>query len=299
MKKKEQLRAIRNLSSTDYINLFLANSWQGSHMNLAAIQAYDYKTICERMKVPTTIFRPEYNYALLLEDGNITMQLGTETKRVYAPAALFVGAGLIISLKAVSENVAGTLVVLENESLNSIFTETELLKILQMPPIVPLIQADNEIINSIGRLILKEYSSSEYEPPVLIALVQALLYKLVKHSGIDDLRTKNHLIAIQFKALVYKNFAIKKNISFYTAALNVSENYLNRCTQLIFGKSAKRFILDVAILQSQLLLQDMHKSIADVAFELNFEDASYFSRLFRKITGVTPSVYKKQIYPDI
>ncbi|MEN0052323.1 MAG: AraC family transcriptional regulator [Mucilaginibacter sp.] len=298
MQKKEQLRAIKNLSSSDYVNLFLANSWQGLQFNLTEVQAYDYNQVCERMKVPTTIFRPNYNYALLLEDGNITMQMGTETKRVYAPAAFFISAGQIISVQAVSENIAGTLVVLENESLNRIFSEMELLKILQIPPMIPLSQVDNDIVNGIARMILREYNSPKYELQVLIALVQALLYKLVKHSGINDLRTKNHLIAIQFKELVYKNFASKKNISFYTSTLEVSENYLNRCTQQIFGKSAKRFVLEVAILQSQLLLQDLHKSVTEVAYELNFEDASYFSRLFRKITGLTPSAYKHQIFPD-
>ena len=147
-------------------------------------------------------------------------------------------------------------------------------------------------------MILKEYNADKYELPVLIALVQALLFKLIKYSDINELRSKSHLIAIRFKELVYKNFATQKNVSFYTSALNVSENYLNRCTQLNFGKSAKRFILEVAILRSQLLLQDMRKGVTEVAFELNFEDASYFSRLFRKITGLTPSDYKQQLFPE-
>jgi AraC family transcriptional activator of pobA len=298
MQKKDQTRPIKNLSTSDYVNLFLANSWSDLQFNFTEVQAYDYRLVCERMKVPTTIFRPDYNYALLLEDGNITMQLGTETKRIYAPAAFFISAGQIVSVQAKSENVSGTLVILENESLNRIFSEMDLLKILQIPPVVPLSQVDNDIVNGIGRLLLNEYTSAKCELQVLIALVQALLHKLIRHSGVNELRSKNHLIAIQFKELVYKNFATKKNISFYTNTLNVSENYLNRCTQLIFGKSAKRFILEVAILQSQLLLQDMHKGVADVAFELNFEDASYFSRLFRKITGLTPSAYKRQIFPD-
>ncbi|WP_197053475.1 helix-turn-helix domain-containing protein [Sphingobacterium sp. T2] len=72
----------------------------------------------------------------------------------------------------------------------------------------------------------------------------------------------------------------------------MSTNYLNRCVSSVFKKSAKQIILDVAIMHSQLLLSETNKTIATIAYELDFEDPSYFARLFKKVVGLTPSEYR-------
>ena len=61
----------------------------------------------------------------------------------------------------------------------------------------------------------------------------------------------------------------------------------------------KEWINKVNILQSQLLLQDLTKSISEIAFELNYGDPSYFGRLFKKIAGVTPSEYRTAFMQDL
>ena len=74
-----------------------------------------------------------------------------------------------------------------------------------------------------------------------------------------------------------------------------TENYLNRCTKLIFNKPPKVLLIEIIIQQSQLLLQDKSKEVAEIAYELNFNDPSYFGRLFKKVTGGTPSEYRNTI----
>ena len=82
-----------------------------------------------------------------------------------------------------------------------------------------------------------------------------------------------------FKELVYKNYLEHKSVLFYADALSVSENYLHRCIKETIGEGPKEWINKVNILQSQLLLQDLTKSISEIAFELNYGDPSYFGRL--------------------
>ena len=45
------------------------------------------------------------------------------------------------------------------------------------------------------------------------------------------------------------------------------------------------------ILESSRLLQDPNSNITDVAYAVGFNDASYFSRTFRRYIGMTPSNY--------
>ncbi|MGO3807474.1 MAG: helix-turn-helix transcriptional regulator, partial [Sphingobacterium sp.] len=61
----------------------------------------------------------------------------------------------------------------------------------------------------------------------------------------------------------------------------------------VFKKPSKEIILEIAIIHSQLLLLETDKSIASIAYELEFSDPSYFARLFKKIAGISPSEYRK------
>jgi AraC-like DNA-binding protein len=61
------------------------------------------------------------------------------------------------------------------------------------------------------------------------------------------------------------------------------------------GKPPKQWINEICILHSQLLLRDLGKEIADVAYALNFQSLSHFSRLFKKVTGKSPSTFRQEI----
>ena len=45
--------------------------------------------------------------------------------------------------------------------------------------------------------------------------------------------------------------------------------------------------------KAQLLLVTEEMPIKEIAFQLSYEDHSYFNRLFKKITGETPQEYRR------
>lgn len=53
-----------------------------------------------------------------------------------------------------------------------------------------------------------------------------------------------------------------------------------------------QYINQKKIERAQLILLTSNQSIKDIAYNLSFEDVSYFNRLFKKYTGVTPAKYK-------
>ena len=46
--------------------------------------------------------------------------------------------------------------------------------------------------------------------------------------------------------------------------------------------------------EAQLLLKNTDDSIQSIAFSVGYHDEKYFSRLFKKVTGQSPSEYRKQ-----
>ncbi|WP_228394311.1 helix-turn-helix domain-containing protein [Chryseobacterium glaciei] len=76
--------------------------------------------------------------------------------------------------------------------------------------------------------------------------------------------------------------------------LNVSARYLTDLLKVETGKTAIELIHIAMINEAKDRLRKKDKTISEIAYELGFENLSYFSRLFKKETGLLPTVYKRQ-----
>ena len=74
--------------------------------------------------------------------------------------------------------------------------------------------------------------------------------------------------------------------------LHISANYLSDYLKTTTGKSAIEHIHDKIIETSKSDLLASEKSISEIAFQLGFEYPHYFSRLFKKKTGLTPTEFR-------
>jgi AraC-like DNA-binding protein len=79
----------------------------------------------------------------------------------------------------------------------------------------------------------------------------------------------------------------------YAAETGISENYLSRLAKKATGRSVGAWIDIVRIQRAKRLLSDTRLPIIDIASAIGVEDQSYFSRLFKKETGLTPSAFRK------
>ncbi|MBO4263699.1 MAG: helix-turn-helix domain-containing protein [Bacteroidales bacterium] len=84
-------------------------------------------------------------------------------------------------------------------------------------------------------------------------------------------------------------------IAFYAGQACVSENYLSRLVKQSTGRSVGAWIDIVRIQRAKRLLSSTSRSIIDIAAAVGVEDQSYFSRLFKKETGMTPSAFRKKM----
>ncbi|GAL01209.1 transcriptional regulator [Nonlabens ulvanivorans] len=73
--------------------------------------------------------------------------------------------------------------------------------------------------------------------------------------------------------------------------LNVSQRYLSDTLKKETGKTTTEHLQLNLIDKAKDILLQPHKTIAEVAYELGFEYPHYFSRLFKKKEGISPSQY--------
>ena len=76
--------------------------------------------------------------------------------------------------------------------------------------------------------------------------------------------------------------------------MSVSQRYLSDTLKKETGKTTTEHLQLHLIEEAKNILLQPHKSISEVAYELGFEYPQYFSRLFKKKEGISPSEYQQK-----
>ncbi|MBT1688661.1 helix-turn-helix domain-containing protein [Dawidia soli] len=100
-------------------------------------------------------------------------------------------------------------------------------------------------------------------------------------------------IAQKFRKLVAQDFSKHKEVAYYAKSLNITPKYLSEVLQIELGKSAKTFIDEFVMMEAKSLLRQTTMSIQEICHWLGFDDASHFTKSFKKMAKITPSDYRK------
>ena len=103
-------------------------------------------------------------------------------------------------------------------------------------------------------------------------------------------------IAWEFRDLLESNVRTNRAPSFYAERLNITVAYLNEAINAVWGTSVSRNIQDEIILQAKRKLVYTTASVKEIAQGLGFNDYSYFTRLFTKVAGVSPMLFRRKYH---
>lgn len=98
------------------------------------------------------------------------------------------------------------------------------------------------------------------------------------------------------KAIQYieENFTENVTTSSLAEMVHLSEGHFCHLFKEVTGKPAKEYMLRLRIKKAAKLLSSSSMSITDVCYTCGFSDPNYFTRIFKKKTGRSPSSYKKE-----
>ena len=105
--------------------------------------------------------------------------------------------------------------------------------------------------------------------------------------------SKGNLLTKRFLQLIEENYQQNLSVSDYAEFLNVSANHLTETVKKITGQKSNDLIKNRILLEAKKLLTYTDLTVSEVAFELNFKDQSYFSRVFKRYFGHSPQTFKK------
>lgn len=239
---------------------------------------------------------------LFITSGEASMKIGSELYTIHKNEMLFVPAGQVFSFREGEVN-KGFLCTFHTDILTGRYSHPDPLKAFDFlrvwgNPIVRLDQQTARFILHVFQRLLFDYTRNglnnlEIIQPYLITLlceVKALYQPL---TGGQQTAAVN--IINRFKELVFTTVKTRHLVTDYASLLNITPNHLNKTVKLLTGKSPARWIDEAIVLEAKVLLSQSDLSISEVAAEVGFEDASYFTRIFRKYEGITPSDFRKMI----
>lgn len=118
---------------------------------------------------------------------------------------------------------------------------------------------------------------------------------------LDDKQTKviNAIKSTIIQKIHYQTESAPINFSTLLAAqLNYDYTYLSRLFSAVEGRTIERFIMAQKIEKVKELLTYDELTISEIAFQMHYSSAAHLSAQFKKITGMSPSIFKKQQQQD-
>lgn len=141
-------------------------------------------------------------------------------------------------------------------------------------------------------LILYEHQN-KHRRELLDIYAKTLLTQLILTFKKDS--NENYKIdkrVLQLMDLIDKNFVEQRNTDFYARQLYLSGKRLNELTKKALGTTIKQLISERLLLEAKRLISYGDRTFKEIAFELGFNDSSYFSRFFKDQSGFSPEQFK-------
>ncbi|HEX9114951.1 MAG TPA: ATP-binding protein [Anaerolineae bacterium] len=100
-------------------------------------------------------------------------------------------------------------------------------------------------------------------------------------------------VARRVMAYIHEHYAediTREDLARFVA---LSERHLNRCFHQETGLGPMEYLNRYRVKQARVLLETSAATITDVALAVGFSESSYFGRVFRAETGLTPAAYRR------
>jgi AraC family transcriptional activator of pobA len=222
---------------------------------------------------------------------------------------IYVKPGQVIELKNIKLEGSGFTIIFHRDFLNGeplhqtikkySFFNYETNEALHISP------REEEIMWELFRKIETEYNNNqdEYSKEIILGHIEAILkysQRFYKRQFLNRGELSGKVVSKFNEAIrqYFENGVLQANglptVAAIATQLKMSPSYLSDLLRQETGKSAIDHIHNYLISEAKNLLIGADLTVAQIAYQLGFENPPYFSRLFRKETGLSPVAYRNQ-----
>lgn len=155
-------------------------------------------------------------------------------------------------------------------------------------------------MTTVCELIHSEMQQSNPDLSVVRHLLTAL-FIMIESERSKNAPGHNTLTATQnttlhnFMLILEENYRRPLGVEFYAEKLFMSTRNLNLICKNILQQTASEIIETRKLLEAKNQLTHSDKIIAEIGFDLGYSDNAYFTKVFKKRTGQTPSEFREEM----
>lgn len=245
-------------------------------------------------------------YSILWTDkGSCTQYVDGKPYKQEANSLLFICPGQIhINTPETTDNLSGGAVLFSPDfftllrNSNSSPLEFNFLDNFYANPLLNLSSEEFGIIKQTIHSIVSEKRHKSSEPLILQSLLLALIMQIQRYIDAElSISVPKQSINVykEFTSVLEKNYKNNTSVEEYAAILNLSSRHLNRLIKETTGKSTSQIIKSRVMLEAKRLLLYTSLSISEISTTLGYLDDSYFNKVFKKETGLTPKGFRAEM----
>lgn len=236
--------------------------------------------------------RHEYQEAVVLTAGRSIHEIDGQELRIAAPSVLLVAQGKIHRIR-LAPGSQGWVIRFGNETVPN---ETVPL-FSQFMDASTIALENRELRRPVLSLVellagTTDCSSSQVRRHLLAAFLAMLLEESRRLAAGRSVGSEDYETFHRFLKRLDRSFATRKDVDFYASDLGLTPKRLSALCQAMFGKTTSKIIEERSVIEAKRLLAYTSDDVRQIALAVGFSDHSYFSRLFRKASGLSPSEYR-------
>jgi AraC family transcriptional regulator, transcriptional activator of pobA len=311
MKKKERIPIINpQIFAKEYFNhaLMQKDGFNGNSITTSEQSCFfvicPMKTGLKYINFPKESMKMTYYELMFVTDGYCVVSDNLNEFTQKRLQIRFSAPGKINSVKELSPDLNGFYCLFDSAFIDTYSGVSNLLNTfsffdLDAIPIVNLPDPEFDFLSIVFNKIYQDFSQNfNGSKSTICAYLIAILKEcsLIYEKELQEKRklTSADRISQDFLRLMHKYYLSKRTLTEYADLLNITTKHLIKSVKNATGETPMNFIHKMLILEAKILLKDTKQSVAEIAYQLKFEDAAYFNRFFRLQTGVTPSTFRNE-----
>ena len=159
------------------------------------------------------------------------------------------------------------------------------------------VSAIDEIVEIYEMLYRTARKHTSFSARLAAALVPVLLLKIaetaVPPGSADSVAFSTYL---RMRQLMLERFREFRSLAEVAAAGGLKSSYLCRLFQRYDNQSAYQLLIRLKMSHAASLLLDQRRPVKDVAAQLGYADPFQFSKLFRKVHGLSPARFQRETH---
>ena len=257
-------------------------------------------------KMETTIFKIGQPYRF--QEGRIAIITNGRARvlinlieYIFRPNYIsLIAPGSIIQIIETSQDFDAHMMAIEHNFLPVSGKEEFFAHFLQRKKnlLLPLTTTEQVQIENFITVMWDVLQEPVFRKEVIQHLLAGLLYNIeyiAKNKGQSESSPLTHQNDIfqRFISLVNTYSKTERNVSFYADKLCLTPRYLNTVIRQASQQTVMDWINQSIILEAKVLLKHSNRLVYQISDELNFPNPSFFSKFFKRMTGMTPQEYQK------